>query len=107
MDECQLRADIVKKSKRHSSKQQSFASRPVLFACYGKHNGNSSLQGIERAKAEKRYRGGRPENAGRNGEIAVMLKEGKSWVRIMKATGCARGTVAKIALRLGETQATA
>src|SRR5215207_11340166 len=55
------------------------------------------LQGIERAKAAKRYRGGRPENHGRNGEIASMLKEGKSWSRIITATGCARGTVAKIA----------
>ena len=63
------------------------------------------LQGIEKAKAEKRYRGGRPENAGRNGEIAAMLQEGKSWARIMKATGCARGTVAKIAQRIRETEA--
>jgi DNA invertase Pin-like site-specific DNA recombinase len=58
------------------------------------------LQGIEKAKAEKRYRGGRPENSERNGEIAAMLREGKSWVRVMKATGCARGTVAKVAARV-------
>ena len=63
------------------------------------------LQGIERAKAEKRYRGGRPENAGRNAEIEAMLSEGKSWTRIMTATGCARGTVAKIAQRLREVGA--
>lgn len=58
------------------------------------------LQGIERAKVAGKYQGGRPEDARRNGEIAAMLREGKSWSRIMAATGCARGTVAKIAKRI-------
>ena len=55
-------------------------------------------QGIEKAKAEGKYRG-RPEDTKRNAAIAKMLRAGQSWSTVMKATGCSRATVAKLAKR--------
>ncbi|MDR3486414.1 MAG: recombinase family protein [Bradyrhizobium sp.] len=55
-------------------------------------------QGQAKAKAEGRYKG-RPEDAGRNAGIAVMLAAGQSWGSIQAATGCSRATIAKIAKR--------
>jgi DNA invertase Pin-like site-specific DNA recombinase len=56
-------------------------------------------QGIEKAKAAGAYRG-RPENTERNKAILAMLKGGQSWATILKATGCSRGTVAKLAKQI-------
>jgi DNA invertase Pin-like site-specific DNA recombinase len=55
-------------------------------------------QGQARAKAEGRYKG-RIEDVARNAGIASMLKSGQSWSAIQAATGCSRGTIAKIAKR--------
>eukprot|EP01035_Chromulina_nebulosa_P055499 gene55499-76050_t len=56
-------------------------------------------QGQAKAVAAKRYKG-RVENVARNKEIAAMLSTGWSWSRVQSATGCSKGTVAKIARRL-------
>lgn len=53
-------------------------------------------QGIEKAKAEGRYRG-RPENKERNAALKDMLGAGQSWSTIVKATGVSRSTLARIA----------
>ena len=58
-------------------------------------------QGIERAKAEGRYKG-RPEDAERNARIAKLLERGTSWADTMALAGCSKGTVAKIARRMKE-----
>lgn len=55
-------------------------------------------QGIEKAKAAGAYRG-RPEDTERNAAIAAMLAKAVSWTDIQTATGCSRGTIAKIAKR--------
>ena len=55
-------------------------------------------QGIVKAKADGRYRG-RPEDVERNGAIVAMLKTGQSWSTIVKATGCSRSTLARLAKR--------
>lgn len=55
-------------------------------------------EGIAKAKAAGLYTG-RPENVTRNDRIAEMLDLGMSWQAIIEATGCARGTIAKIAKR--------
>jgi DNA invertase Pin-like site-specific DNA recombinase len=55
-------------------------------------------QGIAMAKAEGKYRG-RPENSDRNSAIATMLRSGQTWATVIKATGCSRATVAKLAKR--------
>jgi DNA invertase Pin-like site-specific DNA recombinase len=55
-------------------------------------------QGQAKAKAAGLYKG-RPEDAERNRGIAQMLAAGLSWTAIQSATGCSRGTVAKIAKR--------
>ena len=55
-------------------------------------------QGVERGRAEGRYKG-RPEDLKRNAGIAAMLKAGSSWTQIQAATRCSRATIAKIAKR--------
>ena len=58
-------------------------------------------QGIEAARKAGKYRG-RPEDAERNAAIAVMLREGKSWLTVMRLAKCSRTTVAKVAKRMME-----
>ncbi len=53
-------------------------------------------EGIEKAKADGRYKG-RPEDVERNAAIAAMLAKGVSWSAIQDATGCSRSTIARIA----------
>ncbi|MEJ1157360.1 recombinase family protein [Prosthecomicrobium sp. N25] len=57
------------------------------------------LQGIRRAQAEGRMRG-RQEDVERNAAIIGMLKSGQSWNSIVKATGCSRSTLARLAKRV-------
>lgn len=52
-------------------------------------------QGIEKAKAAKKYQG-RPENAKRNAAIVAMLERGDSWNSIIAATGCSRSTISRL-----------
>ncbi len=61
-------------------------------------------QGIVKAKADGRYRG-RPEDRERNAAIVAMLKSGQSWNTIVKATGCSRSTLARLAKRQPATVA--
>ena len=56
-------------------------------------------QGQVKAKAAGLYTG-RAENTQRNNGIATMLRAGSTWQQIMVATGCSRGTVAKVKRRL-------
>lgn len=56
-------------------------------------------QGIAKAKADGRLKG-RPEDADRNTAIVSMLRNGQSWNSIVKATGCSRSTLARLAKRL-------
>lgn len=57
-------------------------------------------QGIERAKAEGKYRG-RPEDVERNASMLAMLKLGASWSEVCKATGASRSTLARIVRNAG------
>ena len=59
-------------------------------------------QGIEAARKAGKYRG-RPEDTKRNADIAVMLREGKSWLTVMRLAKCSRTTVAKVAKRMVES----
>jgi DNA invertase Pin-like site-specific DNA recombinase len=52
-------------------------------------------QGIDRAKAEGKYRG-RPEDVERNASMLAMLKLGASWSEVCRATGASRSTLARI-----------
>lgn len=56
-------------------------------------------QGIATAKADGKY-AGRPENTEKNAAIIAMLRSGQSWNTIVKATGCSRSTLARLAKRL-------
>ena len=56
-------------------------------------------QGQAKAKAEGRYKG-RPANTERHASIARMLKAKVSWTDIQSATGCGRGTIAKVAKQI-------
>ncbi|OAM74877.1 recombinase family protein [Devosia elaeis] len=56
-------------------------------------------QGIATAKAKGVYVG-RPEDTERNTAILAMLQSGQSWNTILKATGCSRSTLARLAKRL-------
>ena len=56
-------------------------------------------EGQAKAKAAGLYKG-RVENKARNDGIAAMLRAGSSWQQIRDATGCSRGTVAKVRKRL-------
>ena len=58
-------------------------------------------QGIAKAKAEGRMKG-RPEDVERNKAIADMMRRGQSWSSIVKATGCSRSTLAKMAKRASQ-----
>ncbi|MBB3455214.1 DNA invertase Pin-like site-specific DNA recombinase [Rhizobium sp. BK313] len=58
-------------------------------------------QGIEKARGQGLYKG-RPEDLERNTAIMQMLAKGQSWNMIVKATGCSRATLAKLARRLKE-----
>jgi DNA invertase Pin-like site-specific DNA recombinase len=62
-------------------------------------------QGIERAKAEGRYRG-RPENVERNTSMLAMLKLGASWSEVCNATGASRSTLARIVKNADRTSQT-
>jgi len=57
------------------------------------------MQGQAKAKAAGLYKG-RPEDAERLASIAQMLKAGLSYSAVQNATGCSRGTVAKVARRI-------
>lgn len=52
-------------------------------------------QGIEKAKADGRYRG-RRENTAKNNAILKMLSDGNSWNSIIAATGCSRSTISRL-----------
>lgn len=52
--------------------------------------------GTARAKAAGLYKG-RQENKARNAAIAEMLRDGRTWRKIIDATGCSRTLLAKIA----------
>lgn len=56
-------------------------------------------QGIATAKADGKY-AGRPENTEKNVAIVAMLQSGQSWNTIVKATGCSRSTLARLAKRV-------
>ena len=56
-------------------------------------------EGTAKAKASGLYKG-RRENKARNDGIAAMLRAGSSWRQIRDATGCSRGTVAKVSKRI-------
>jgi DNA invertase Pin-like site-specific DNA recombinase len=60
-------------------------------------------QGIERAKAEGKYRG-RPEDVERNASMLAMLRLGASWSEVCKATGASRSTLARIVKNASSTQ---
>jgi DNA invertase Pin-like site-specific DNA recombinase len=57
------------------------------------------MQGQAKAMAAGLYRG-RPEDAERLASIAQLLKAGLSYTAVQNATGCSRGTVAKVARRI-------
>lgn len=56
-------------------------------------------QGIAKAKTEGVYKG-RPEDTERNEAIMKMLRAGQSWNTVIKATGCSRSTLARLAERM-------
>ncbi|NNU59091.1 recombinase family protein [Ochrobactrum soli] len=58
-------------------------------------------QGIAKAKNDGKY-AGRPENLKKNEAIIGMLRAGQSWNAIVKATGCSRSTLARLAKRSAE-----
>jgi DNA invertase Pin-like site-specific DNA recombinase len=58
-------------------------------------------QGIAKAKDAGAYKG-RPEDTKRNAEIMHLLREGKSWSRIITATGCSRSTLSRLSKRLAQ-----
>jgi DNA invertase Pin-like site-specific DNA recombinase len=52
-------------------------------------------QGIQKAKAEGRYKG-RPENTERNTGILASLEAGVPWSQIIAATGASRSTLSRL-----------
>jgi DNA invertase Pin-like site-specific DNA recombinase len=58
-------------------------------------------QGIQVAKVKGVYTG-RPEDTKRNEAIMSMLRSGQSWNTIIRATGCSRSTLSRLAKRLIE-----
>jgi DNA invertase Pin-like site-specific DNA recombinase len=54
-----------------------------------------AAQGIQKAKAEGKYRG-RRENVERNASILAMLKLKAPWSEVCKATGASRSTLSRI-----------
>ena len=63
-------------------------------------------EGIEKRKREKGTAAytGRKENVKRNEGIITLLKAGTSWSDIIKATGCSRSTIKRMADRLKEIE---
>lgn len=59
------------------------------------------IEGIAKARAAGAYRG-RKEDTQRNEAIVGLLRKGASWSTVMRSTGAARGTIAKLAKRLAE-----
>lgn len=62
-------------------------------------------QGIAKAKDAGVYKG-RPEDTERNAALIQMLRNGQSWNSIVKATGCSRSTLSRLAKRIGVDAAT-
>ena len=58
-------------------------------------------QGIDAARKAGKYRG-RPEDTDRNADIAECLREGKSWLTVMRLAKCSRPTAAKVSRRMVE-----
>ncbi len=56
---------------------------------------NRQAQGIEKAKALGKYQGRKPDHILRE-NIAMLLREGKSWSQIQQLLGCSRSTIAKV-----------
>jgi len=56
-------------------------------------------QGIDAAKAAKRYRG-RPEDKARNARIKAMLLKGESWQSIVDLTKASRSTLQRLSLQI-------
>jgi len=54
------------------------------------------MQGIEKAKNEKKYRG-RPVDESLHNKVQELLSDGKSWNKIQALIGCSRATIAKVA----------
>jgi len=54
-----------------------------------------AAQGIERAKAEGKYKGRTP-NEERNAAILAMLDAGQSWNTVIAATGASRSTLSRL-----------
>jgi DNA invertase Pin-like site-specific DNA recombinase len=54
-----------------------------------------AAQGIEKAKAEGRYKG-RPEDVARNAAILDLLNAGASWSQVVAATGASRSTLSRL-----------
>jgi DNA invertase Pin-like site-specific DNA recombinase len=61
-------------------------------------------QGIERAKAEGKYRG-RPEDVQRNAKILKLLQKGASWSDVCETTGASRSTLARIVKNAAQVDA--
>ena len=61
-------------------------------------------EGTAKAKAAGLYKGRREDKA-RNEGIAALLLAGSSWQQIMAATGCSRGTIAKVRKQLAAASA--
>lgn len=55
--------------------------------------------GVNEVTGRLKY-AGRPEDTERNEAILKMLRSGQSWNTILKATGCSRSTLARLAKRL-------
>jgi DNA invertase Pin-like site-specific DNA recombinase len=56
-------------------------------------------QGIEKGKAEGRFKG-RREDGERNDAIMAMMQNGASWNTIIAATGCSRSTLSRLGQRI-------
>jgi len=52
-------------------------------------------QGIDRAKADKKYKG-RPVNQRLRDNISALLRDGKTWSDISNILSCSRATIAKV-----------
>lgn len=61
------------------------------------------MQGIEKAKNEKKYRG-RPVDESLHNKVQELLSDGKSWNKIQALLGCSRATIAKVAKNSSATK---
>ncbi|AOY87828.1 resolvase [Marinobacter salinus] len=59
-------------------------------------------QGIEKAKAQGKYRG-RPINKERHQNILTMIAKGHSWTEVSRITGASRATIARAIKQANET----